>query len=52
MVTLLEGHRIVGRARVIELLGDPTPFPLRDLPAARTRTLEPPPATRLIIWTG
>ena len=39
VVTLLEGDRIVGRARVIELLVDPTPLPLKDLPAARTRTL-------------
>ena len=43
VVTLLEGDRIVGRARVLELLVDPTPFPLRDLAAARTRVLEPPP---------
>ena len=39
VVTLLEGDRIVGRARVIELLVDPTPLPLKDLAAARTRTL-------------
>lgn len=42
VVTLLEGDRIVGRARVIELLVDPTPFPLKDLAAAKTRSLEAP----------
>ena len=40
VVTLLEGDRIVGRARVIELLVDPTPSPLKDLAAARTRILD------------
>ncbi len=37
--TLLENDRIVGRARVLEVLEDPTPFPLRDLAAAKSRTL-------------
>ena len=41
VLTLLEQDRIVGRARVLELLVDPTPFPLRDLAAARTRGLGP-----------
>jgi hypothetical protein len=37
--TLLENDRIVGRAEVIEVLADPTPFPLRDLGAAKARPL-------------
>ena len=42
--TLLEHDRIVGRARVLAVLEDPTPFPLRDLGAAKTRPLRAPPA--------
>ena len=42
VVTLLENDRIVGRARVLELLVDPAPMPLRDLAAARTRRLHAP----------
>jgi hypothetical protein len=37
--TLLEGDRIVARARVIELLADREPYPLQDLAAAKTRRL-------------
>jgi hypothetical protein len=39
VVTLLERDRIVGRARVIELLVDPAPSPLKDIAAAKTRVL-------------
>lgn len=39
VVTLLEGDRIVGRAAIVELLGDPTPQPLADLAAAKARRL-------------
>lgn len=39
--TLLENDRIVGRAQVLEVLEDPTPFPLRDLGAAKARALRP-----------
>jgi hypothetical protein len=38
--TLLERDRIVARARVLELLEDPEPQPLRDLAAAKRRRLE------------
>ena len=41
VVTLLENDRIIGRARVLELLSDATPQPLRDLRAAKTRALAP-----------
>jgi len=41
VVTLLERDRIVGRARVIELLVDPTPSPLNDIAAAKSRILSP-----------
>ena len=41
VVTLLENDRIVGRARVLALLRDPSPQPLRDLRAARSRPLDP-----------
>ena len=37
--TLLERDRIIARARVLEVLEDPTPFPLRDLGAAKARAL-------------
>jgi hypothetical protein len=37
--TLLEGDRIVARARVLEQLEDPEPQPLRDLAAAKRRRL-------------
>jgi hypothetical protein len=40
IVTLLEGDRIIGRATVLDILGDPTPHPLRDLTAAKTRSLD------------
>lgn len=40
--TLLEGDRIVGRARLVEVLEDPAPHPLRDLAAARVRRLHAP----------
>ena len=43
VVTLLERDRIVGRARVLELLVDPAPSPLTDIAAAKTRSLRPPP---------
>ena len=39
--TLLAGDRIVGRATLLEILRDPTPQPLRDLAAAKTRRLQP-----------
>lgn len=39
VVTLLENDRIVGRARVLELLSDTTPQPLRDLADAKRRPL-------------
>ena len=39
VATLLESDRIVGRATILELLTDPTPQPLADLGAARTRAL-------------
>jgi hypothetical protein len=41
VLTLLERDRIVGRARVLDLLEDPTPRPLGDLAAARRRPLGP-----------
>ena len=41
VVTLLEADRIIGRATVLEILDDPTPRPLVDLAAAKTRTLQP-----------
>jgi hypothetical protein len=41
VVTLLERDRIVGRARVIQLLVDPTPSPLNDIAAAKSRILSP-----------
>lgn len=37
--TLLENDRIVGRAELLEILSDPTPQPLADLSAAKTRAL-------------
>jgi hypothetical protein len=37
--TLLEGDRIVARAKVLAMLGDSVPFPLHDLAAAKTRVL-------------
>jgi hypothetical protein len=39
--TLLEGDRIVARARVLQQLTDDEPQPLRDLAAAKTRRLVP-----------
>jgi hypothetical protein len=41
VVTLLERDRIVGRARVLELLVDDSARPLLDLRAARGRALRP-----------
>ena len=40
--TLLEQDRIVGRAQLLARLEDPTPQPLRDLAAAKTRALAAP----------
>lgn len=37
--TFLEGDRIVGRAEIVEMCTDPTPRPLEDLRAAKTRRL-------------
>ena len=37
--TLLENDRIIGRARLLERLEDPTPQPLADLAKAKTRSL-------------
>jgi hypothetical protein len=37
--TLLEGDRLVARAQVIGVYDDPTPFPVSDLAAAKTRPL-------------
>ena len=37
--TLLENDRIVGRAELLEVRSDPTPQPLADLSAAKTRPL-------------
>ena len=37
--TLLEGDRIVARAKVLAMLGDSVSFPLQDLAAAKTRVL-------------
>jgi hypothetical protein len=39
VVTLLERDRIVGRATVLGFADDDTPQPLRDLAAAKTRSL-------------
>jgi hypothetical protein len=41
--TLLENDRIIGRAELLERLADPTPQPLADLSAAKTRALQPAP---------
>jgi hypothetical protein len=41
--TFLENDRIVGRAELLEVLADPTPQPLGDLSAAKTRALRPAP---------
>jgi hypothetical protein len=40
-LTLLEGDRIVAAATVLGIYDDPTPFPLSDIAAAKTRALEP-----------
>jgi len=37
--TLLEGDRIIGRAEILAMCSDPTPQPLEDLHAAKTRPL-------------
>jgi hypothetical protein len=36
----VEGHRVIGHARALEVLHDPTPFPLRDIADAKTRPLQ------------
>ena len=41
VVTLLEGDRIVARAQILGVFDDPTPFPVSDLAAAKTRRLGP-----------
>jgi hypothetical protein len=41
--TLLEGDRIVARASLLGVYDDPTPFPVSDLAAAKTRTLHERP---------
>jgi hypothetical protein len=41
--TLLENDRIIGRARLLERLEDPTPQPLADLAEAGRRELRPAP---------
>jgi hypothetical protein len=43
VLTLLEGDRIVGRARVLDVLYDDAPAPLRDLAAAKRRALRRAP---------
>ena len=35
----VEGHRVVGHARALEVLEDPTPFPVGDLADAKTQPL-------------
>lgn len=37
--TLLEGDRIIARAEILAMCSDPTPHPLEDLRAAKTRRL-------------
>ena len=37
--TFLEGDRMIARARLLEVLEDPTPQPLADLAAAKRRRL-------------
>jgi hypothetical protein len=39
--TLLEGDRIVGRAELLGVYEDPTPFAVSDLAAAKARELRP-----------
>jgi ribosomal-protein-serine acetyltransferase len=39
VLTLLEADRIVGRAEILAVCSDPTPRPLEDLAAAKTRRL-------------
>jgi hypothetical protein len=41
IATLLEADRIVGRAKILDLLADPARAPLADLPAAKSRRLAP-----------
>jgi hypothetical protein len=36
----VEGHRVIGHARALEVLHDPTPSPLRDIADAKTRPLQ------------
>jgi RimJ/RimL family protein N-acetyltransferase len=43
--TLLEGDQIVGRAEILAMCSDPTPQPLEDLRAAKTRPLVESPRT-------
>jgi hypothetical protein len=37
----VEGHRVIGHARALEVLHDSTPSPLRDIADAKTRPLQP-----------
>jgi ribosomal-protein-serine acetyltransferase len=39
VLALLEGDQIVGRAEILAICSDPTPHPLQDLRAAKTRAL-------------
>jgi hypothetical protein len=36
----VEGHRIIGQACALDVLHDPTPFPLTDLAEAKVRPLK------------
>jgi ribosomal-protein-serine acetyltransferase len=46
--TLLEGDRIVARAEVLAMCSDPTPHPLEDLRAAKTRRLAELPGAPVV----
>jgi translation elongation factor EF-Tu-like GTPase len=37
----VEGHRVVGHARALDVLRDPTPFPVKDIADAKARLLKP-----------
>jgi RimJ/RimL family protein N-acetyltransferase len=45
VLALLEGDEIVGRAEILTICRDPTPQPLQDLRAAKTRPLTDPSKT-------
>ena len=47
VLTFLEDDRIVGRAEILGIYSDPTPRPLEDLRAAKTRPLVDPNARDL-----